>query len=273
MRKILIPLLVAVLLAGLAAWFSRGRETDDGVKRFSGNVEVTELNVGFKTAGKIRALLAEEGRAVQAGEKLGELDNAEQELLVSQARAVADRARAEAQEADRDFQRSQVLQGEGAISVKQLEAATRAQQVCQARVREADAALDVARQKLADTVLLAPAAALVLRKNLELGESAGAGTPVYTLGDLSRVWVKIYVSETRIGAVRVGGRARIRVDSLPGRVFGGTISYVASEAEFTPRQIQTNEERVKLVFGVKVTADAPDGCLKPGMPADVELTD
>jgi len=92
-----------------------------------------------------------------------------------------------------------------------------------------------------------------------------------TLSDLSSVKVKIYVGETEIGNVKPGQKAEVRVDSLPGKTFGGTVTFIASEGEFTPKIIQTRKERVKLVYLVEVTVPNPDLELKTGMPADVWL--
>ena len=92
-----------------------------------------------------------------------------------------------------------------------------------------------------------------------------------TVTDLARPWVRVYIPEHQIGRVRVGAAASIEVDTFPDRKFDGRVSYVASQAEFTPKNVQTQEERVKLVFAVNVTADNPDGVLKPGMPADVYI--
>jgi HlyD family secretion protein len=108
----------------------------------------------------------------------------------------------------------------------------------------------------------------VLRKNLEAGETANPGVPIVTLLDPRELWLRAYVAETDIGRVRVGQPASISVDAYPGRAFPGVISEIASEAEYTPRNVQTKKERVNLVFRVKITASNPDGVLKPGMPAD-----
>jgi HlyD family secretion protein len=109
-------------------------------------------------------------------------------------------------------------------------------------------------------------------RHREPGEVVPAGSPVLTVMNRDDRWVKIYVPETRIGAVRLGLEAEITTDTFPGKTYGGTVSFIASEAEFTPKTVQTSEERVKLVYAVKVTvAGEPSFDLKPGMPADVRL--
>jgi HlyD family secretion protein len=140
-----------------------------------------------------------------------------------------------------------------------------------AQVTQAEAAITLARARLAEATIEAPIDGVVLRKNLEAGETANPGVPIVTLLDPRVIWLRAYVPETDIGRVRLGQAATISVDAYPGRAFAGVISEIASEAEFTPRNVQTKKERVNLVFRVKVSATNPDGVLKPGMPADAVL--
>ena len=112
---------------------------------------------------------------------------------------------------------------------------------------------------------------MVLRKNVEAGETVAAGTPIFTIGDLQNPWIKVYVKENKLGFVKLGQKAQVRTDSYPERSYEGTITYISSEAEFTPKNVQTQEERVKLVFGVKVSVRNQQEELKPGMPADVKI--
>jgi HlyD family secretion protein len=140
-----------------------------------------------------------------------------------------------------------------------------------AQVTQAEAAITLARARLAEAAIEAPIDGIVLRKNLETGETANPGVPIVTLLDPRDIWLRAYVPETDIGRVRVGQPATISVDAYPGRAFPGVISEIASEAEYTPRNVQTKKERVNLVFRVKISAKNPDGVLKPGMPADAVL--
>jgi len=103
------------------------------------------------------------------------------------------------------------------------------------------------------------------------GELATPGIPLITLADLDQVILTVYVPESRLGQVRVGQRVEVRVDSFPDRVFIGRVVTIATEAEFIPRNIQTREERVNMVFAVKVVIPNPDHALKPGMPADAVI--
>jgi len=128
-----------------------------------------------------------------------------------------------------------------------------------------------AEAQLGNTVLRSPQAGVVLRKHVEPGEMIGAGTPVVTVADLGRIWLKIYIPEPQLGRVKLGQSVEVTTDSYPGKVYRGTVTFVSSEAEFTPKNIQTQEERVKLVFAVKVAVENESQELKPGMPADAKI--
>jgi HlyD family secretion protein len=141
----------------------------------------------------------------------------------------------------------------------------------EANIRRDRAALAMAEATLGYTVLRSPLHGVVLRKHVEPGETIAAGTPIVTIADLDDVWVKIYVPETSLGRVRLGQAAEVTTDSYRGKVYRGRVVFVSSEAEFTPKTIQTFEERVKLVFAVKVAVDNAAQELKPGMPADARL--
>lgn len=136
------------------------------------------------------------------------------------------------------------------------------------RLQEAKAAVEAASLNLAKARLRSPAAGVVLSRNFEVGEMVQPGQPVVTLQDLEAPWVEIFVPETEIGQVKLGDAYTVSVDSLPGKVFAGKVTRIYEKAEFTPKTIQTERERVNLVFRVKVEVQDSQGQLKPGMPAD-----
>jgi HlyD family secretion protein len=174
-----------------------------------------------------------------------------------EARAAAQRARAATGEAavrDKDEPR---LQAERAALAAQLEAA-------RARAAEIEVALREAR-------LVAPSKGTVVNRLAEPGELAAPGRAIAMLIDLENLFVRVYVAEKDLGKLRLGNPARIRVDAFPGRFFAGRVVEVAQQAEFTPKDVHMQDEREKLVFGVKVRIDNPGGHLKPGMPADVRI--
>ena len=141
----------------------------------------------------------------------------------------------------------------------------------QASLAEARASLRLAEVLAGHNTVVAPVDGVVLTKNIEKGEVVAAGTAIYTLVNPDDIWLRVFIPEDQIGRVRLGQSARITVDTFPRRVFTGRVSEISPQAEFTPGNVQTKEDRVKLVFGVKIRLENRDGSLKPGMPADAEI--
>ena len=262
-----------VLTAGvIVAFFIRfGSTRDQDSMLLSGNVEVTEVNVGFKVPGKVQDLYTDEGKAVLQGEKMAILERAELESMVDQGRASVRNAQAQFEKSQKDFERYAILYRDGVIASQQMDAAKTAYDVAVSQLQLSRAALRTADVRLQDAVLYSPLNGIVLKKNVEAGETIGSGVVLFTIGDLENPWVKVYVKEDKMGRVKLGQRAEVRVDSFPLKQYEGTVTYISSEAEFTPKNVQTKEERVKLVFGVKVSVKNQNNELKPGMPADVKI--
>jgi HlyD family secretion protein len=270
-KKILI---VALLIAGAGIILLTRNLTnrdDASSLALSGTVEVTEVNIGFKVPGRIVKLLVEEGQRVVKGDRLAVLDSAEVRSMVEQNRANVRTAEAEFEKARRDYDRYRTLSQEGAITSQQLDASRKAYDASLSLLDQAQAALRTAEIRLSDMTAYAPVSGVVLSRNAEPGETVAAGVSVYSLGDLDDPWVKVYVNETKLGLVKLGLKAQVSVDTFPGKIYEGRVTYIASEAEFTPKNVQTQEERVKLVFGVKVGVMNVNDELKPGMPADIKI--
>ncbi len=138
-------------------------------------------------------------------------------------------------------------------------------------MKQAKEALALAETRLGYATLSAPISGVVLSENVEAGEYVAPGTPVVTVGDLKNVWLRAYINETDLGRVKVGQAVRLTTDTFPDKVYKGHLSFIASEAEFTPKNVQTEKERVKLVYRVKIEIPNPRMELKPGMPADAEI--
>jgi HlyD family secretion protein len=141
----------------------------------------------------------------------------------------------------------------------------------QATIARDRAALTAAETQLGYTILRSPQAGVVLRKHVEPGEMIAAGTPAVTVADLKNIWLKIYIPEPQLGRIKLGQTAEITTDSYRGKLYRGKVIFINSEAEFTPKNVQTQEERVKLVFAVKIAVENPNQELKPGMPADARI--
>jgi HlyD family secretion protein len=125
--------------------------------------------------------------------------------------------------------------------------------------------------QLADTIVSSPVDGVVLVKAADVGEVLAPGTTVVTVGDIDHPWLRGYVNETDLGKIKLGAKAKVTTDSYPGKVYQGRVTFISSEAEFTPKQIQTEQERVKLVYRIKIEMDNPRRELKENMPADAEI--
>jgi HlyD family secretion protein len=231
--------------------------------------------------------------------QLAELERGARPEERAQARAAVDAAEQKLADARRELDRTRRLEQGGAVSREALEKAQTAYEVLEAQavqareqlrlvvtgprverieaaraqVAAAQAAVDQVDASLANATIRAPFAGIITERHREPGETVAAGQPVLTVMNPDDRWVRIYVSENRIGRVSVGQKARITSDSHPDTTFSGRVVQIASEAEFTPRNVQTEEERVKLVYAVKVRIVGDTGlALKPGVPADVALS-
>ncbi|MHB8707934.1 MAG: efflux RND transporter periplasmic adaptor subunit, partial [Desulfuromonadales bacterium] len=216
---------------------------------------------------------------------------------VAQGRAALAQAKAELTRAESDWQRQQALFAQGAVSARETEALQAAFEVARGRVEETgqnlarlengfrqeeidqararlqqtEEALALARTRLGYAELAAPLSGVVLSENVEPGEFVAAGTPVVTIGELDPVWLRAYINESDLGRVKLGQTARVTTDTYPDKTYRGTVTFIAQDAEFTPKNVQTDKERVKLVYRIKITLANPEQELKPGMPADAQI--
>jgi HlyD family secretion protein len=180
-------------------------------------------------------------------------------------------ARATVEEAEKNLERAQkgldlARIGRNAVDLKKKQVLTSEAnyQVAIARVAEA-------RANLQDTYIYAPCDGTILTRRAEPGEVVQAGTPLMVMVNLKKLHVKVYIPEPDIGKIRLGNEGRLYVDAFPDRPFKARITRVSQQAEFTPKAVETKEERVKLVFGMELSIENPEGYLKPGMPGDVVI--
>jgi HlyD family secretion protein len=143
--------------------------------------------------------------------------------------------------------------------------------IARANLNQANANLGLSQVNLGYTLLRAPSAGVVTVRQAELGEVVSPGSPVVTLADLDHIWLRAYIAETDLGRVRWGQEATITTDTYPGKQYHGRISFISSSAEFTPKSVQTDKERVTLVYRIKIDIDNFSHELKPGMPADARI--
>jgi HlyD family secretion protein len=176
-------------------------------------------------------------------------------------------------QADTAFRRAQAVYERAQQNLSETREGTRKEQIAVSRatLHAAQQSLGLSKVRLDYTVLAAPVTGVVTVRQAELGEYVVPGTPVVTVADLDHLWVRAYVAETDMGRVRYGQQVSVRTDTYPGKSYKGTVAFISPEAEFTPKTVQTNKERVALVYRIKVDVENPNHELKPGMPADVNI--
>jgi len=143
--------------------------------------------------------------------------------------------------------------------------------IARANLNEASANLGLSQVNLGYTILRAPSTGVITLRQAELGEVVAPGSPVATLADLDHIWLRAYIAETDLGSIHWGQEATVTTDTYPGKLYHGHISFISSNAEFTPKSVQTYKERVTLVYRIKIDIDNPNHELKPGMPADAHI--
>jgi HlyD family secretion protein len=236
--RIIIPILV-LGIAGLVVW-----DTLAGNKfSFAGTVEATEVDVPAQVSSTISTLAADEGQAVTQGQLLVSLDG--QDYKLSQAQA------------DDDYNRGQKLFAAGSMPKETFNHLQSQKQLADLRVQWCS--------------ITSPLTGTILTKYHEPGEFVNPGTKVFTLADLREVWCLIYVPQPYVKRLSFGLALKAQLAEDPGKFFEGKITHINDQAEFTPKNVQTEKERTNLVYAVKVTFPNPDGLLKPGMTLEVSI--
>jgi multidrug efflux pump subunit AcrA (membrane-fusion protein) len=175
--------------------------------------------------------------------------------------------------AEAQYKAAEAAVGMAQAQLDALEAGATAEEIAiaEAQVEQAQAAVEALIVLRDKQTIVAPVGGVVLEVTIHQGELAAPGGTLLTLGDLDQVTLTVYVPESRLGQVSIGQEVTVSVDSFPDRTFAGTVIAIANEAEFTPRNVQTQEERVNMVFAVEVRIPNPDHALKPGLPADAAI--
>jgi HlyD family secretion protein len=344
MKKRILILVIVVLAAAAAYLFFTKQKAEQAKNQIlvSGNIELTEVNIAFKTSGRLLERSVDEGDLVKKGQVIARLDHdqlsaqREREAAGLQS-AIAQLAQAETalaweketfaanlqqRKADLDSYKNDDIstaqydqyrsrwEGSNAALTQakerqalvlagprreQIEAAEAQVQRAHAAIRLAEtnsleikrreqelplrrAEIDRAKANLAlidtqidDTTVVSPVDGIVLVKSAEPGEVLAAGTTILTIGDLEHPWLRAYINAPDLGSIKLGMAVDVTTDSYPEKIYRGRLSFISSEAEFTPKQIQTQEERVKLVYRIKIDVENPQQTLKSNMPADAVI--
>lgn len=265
---ILIVLAVLLLLAasGFYVQYQNGR--NHKAVKVSGNIEATKVRLAFRATGKIATLLVDEGYTVKAGALVARLDSDELTAVKNQAEANFNTAKFTYERAKGDYARIAALYRQHTVSAQDRDNAQVKLDTAVTTMDAVRAALELTTTHLGFANLTAALDGFVLTKSAEEGEVVQAGAPIFTVANLHDIWLTAYINETDLGRVKLNQNVDVKTDSYPNKTYHGTVSFIAEEAEFTPKQIQTTEERVKLVYRIKITVSNPNLELKPGMPAD-----
>ncbi|OGC18643.1 hypothetical protein A3J90_07750 [candidate division WOR-1 bacterium RIFOXYC2_FULL_37_10] len=250
-------LVILILLLALSIWFVYTKINKTGLSA-SGTIEATEITVSSKIMGKVLDVKVDQGSDVKKGDILAVIDAKEiDEALKS--------ARAKYKLAEIELDRTKKLYNKDAASRQQYDTA-------KSNLDIAEAAFETAKIQVDNAFIRSPISGTVLVKAIESGELAAIGTPISILADLTKVNLIVYLPEKDIGKAILKGKVDVSVDAYPSEKFTGEVTYISDKAEFTPKSIQTKDERTKQVFGIKIEIPNPDKKLKPGMPADAGFT-
>lgn len=281
-RRLWVLLGIAGLAAALAAgaWWLHRSPLPEGLASGNGRIEADEVNVSTKYVGRVDEILADEGDLVEPGQVLARMDTAELEASLREAKAQAREAaearnvaasliaqrKSECTLAESEFRRSAALfkkdiEPESQLDVKRsrLQTARAACDAAKAQLLDAEAGIEAAHARIEriqtqidDAVLESPIRGRVLYRLSRLGEVLPAGGNVLTLVDLTDVYMEIFLPSQEATRVSIGADARVVLDAVPEYVIPARVSFVAPEAQFTPKQVETPSERDKLMFRVKV---------------------
>lgn len=285
-------ILITAFLLGTILSCSNGEKADG-----YGNFEATEITISSEANGKLEFLNLEEGQIIEKGAFVGLVDTVQpylnkQQLLASKA-TVASKSggvwsqvsvlNQQLQTAKTEQQRVQNMFSESAATQRQVDQANSQVNVLKKQiqnvetqnapivneVKSIDAKVVQIEEQIAKSSILNPIKGTVLTKYAEPGEILSFGKPLYKIADLEEMTLRVYVSETQLPNIKIGQQVTVKIDSGETmKDYKGTISWISASAEFTPKIIQTKEERVNLVYAVKITVKN-DGSLKIGMPAEM----
>lgn len=274
MKKPLFILLFVVLLiginVGLFYYFSHSEKRDQELTLY-GNVDVRQVDIGFRVPGQVIKLFFEEGDKVVSGQRMAVLDKTPYDNEVRQAVANVEAVKVNLENAEVLLKRRYELIGIGGVSQEDLDNALASRDQLLANLLQVEAAMAVAMDNLAYTEVFAPTDGIILTRIREPGTVVNPSDPVLTLSVSSPVWIRAYVDEPDLGEVYYGMPAEIYTDIKGGKIYSGKVGFISPVSEFTPKTVQTTQLRTDLVYRLRIYADNPDHYLVQGMPVTVKL--
>jgi len=267
-RIVAIAFILIIAIIATTAFIIKERNKNGKLIKVSGNIEGDDVRISFRVQGQVLELLTDEGMVIKKGDIVARLNKDELSKIKAEAEAALTLAEYQYKLDYDDYVRAENLLKAGAISAQQRDTAKTKMDTDSANIKQLRASLELANTKLGWAELASPLDGYVLVKSALPGEVVQPGSPVFTAVNLDDLWVTAYINEKDLGKVKLGQKAFVQTDTYPGKKYEGRVSFISSQTEFTPKYIQTTEERVKYVYRIKVRVDNSSLDLKPGMPAD-----
>ncbi len=274
MRSKVLLLLLLFIGIGLAAYHYYSQQIKNNSHQIIlfGNVDVRQVDLGFRVSGRVTEMPFQEGDLIHPGTLMAKLDIQPYADQVKQAKASIDSIKANLANADKVLARRQSLldSGDGSVSLEDFQNSQASRDALAANLAQAEASLGVASTNLSDTDLFAPSEGIILTRIREPGTVVKPGDPVYTLSLSDPIWVRAFIPEPYLGVVYPGMPAEVHTDS--GRnPYKGHVGFISPVAEFTPKTVETTQLRTDLVYRLRIITDNPDKGLRQGMPVTVIL--
>ena len=270
--KLGLAIIITVIAALSLVFFILQKEKNHAKTiKVSGNIEGDDVRLSFRVNGQITELLTDEGKVIKAGDVVARLNTDELSKVVAEDEAALKADEYQYALDKVDYTRAEKLFQAGAISAQDRDTAKTKAGSSRANMEQGRASLDLAKTRLGFTDLVSKLNGFVLVKSALVGEVVQPGSTVFTAVDLNNIWVTAYINEKDLAKVKLNQEAYVKTDSYPDKKYKARLSFISSEAEFTPKFIQTSEERVKYVYRIKVRVDNSSLDLKPGMPADAYI--
>lgn len=236
----------------------------------NGNVEIHDVNLAFRVTGRIDTVKVDEGAQVKRGEMLASLDKDILKAKLDYAKAQLQVEETNFRNAEKDYKRNTGLLKTKSVSEKVYDVSKTAYEVAKSKVEAAQAAYDYMKIDYKDADLFSPVDGIVLTRNIEPGEMISAGIVAFSIMPNAQTRIKTFANEKVLSKIKHGDVVYVNVETRPKKKFKGHIGFISSEAEFTPKNIETSELRTSLMYRIRVVLDEPAPELKQGMPVTVK---
>ena len=271
MKRVILSILFLAIICGIGAFLYREAHLKKPRHQLTlyGNVDVRQVDIGFRVAGKVAELYFEEGDLVPQSTLLAVLDKTPYDSQILKAKATIHSIQPELKNAEILLGRRERAVKIGGVTQEEVDTTVASRDQLLANLRMAEADLAIALDNMSFTEAYAPNEGIILSRIREPGSIVNPADPVYTLSLTSPIWVRAYVNEPDLGLIYYGMKGEVYTDS--GQTYAGTVGFISPIAEFTPKTVETAQLRTDLVYRLRIYVDNPDRFLKQGMPVTVKL--